>query len=612
MKAGVIKILLIEDNRGDVRLIEHMLAQAPTLMFDLEWLDDLADGIEHLRTKPTDVVLLDLGLSRSTGLDSLKQLFAAVPDAPALLVLSGMSDENLATQAVQAGAQDYLIKGQADAPLLVRSIRYAIERKEAAQALRRANEELERRVALRTAELAHTVASLQIEVAERRLAEERIRRMAHYDTLTGLPNRVLLQDRLSQAIIHAERTHGRVATLLLDIDYFKNINDSLGHHIGDQLLQMAAARLELCLRAQDSVARLGGDEFVLILPLLHAGSDAASVAQKALDTLAQPFVVEGHQLHVSASIGISVYPEDGADADTLMRTADTAMYHAKEMGRSNFQFCKSSLNQAVQQRMVTAMRVRRALAHDELVLFYQPQIDLHSTEIISAEALLRWRQGEAEPISCGACIESAEKSGLILPIGEWILRQACAQLKAWRDAGHRRLTMGVNLSPRQLEQPDFPALIGSILNEAGIPGNALELEITEGTLMHRSEFNLAALTQLAEMGIRLSVDDFGTGYSSLAYLQRFPVHALKIDQSFVHDIGIASNDSALIKAIIAMAGSLHLTVIAEGVETPEQAAFLLRHGCPAAQGYYYSKALPAKLFAQVMDRWNESAIQMAP
>jgi predicted signal transduction protein with EAL and GGDEF domain len=378
--------------------------------------------------------------------------------------------------------------------------------------------------------------------------------------------------------------------------------------VGDLLLQTAAARLQMCVREDDSVARLGGDEFVICLPSLENSTDSARVARKVLDALEQAFSIEGHQLHVSASIGISVFPEDGSDVETLMRTADTAMYHAKEMGRSNFKFFKSSLNQAVQQRLIAATRVRQALAHEEFCLYYQPQVDLASGDIYSAEALLRWRQSGGEPVSCGACIASAEESGLIVPIGEWILRQACTQLRSWRETGHPDLKISINLSPRQLEHGDFPQLMARVMADCGVPAEALELEITEGTMMQRSEFNLATLAELAAMGIRLSVDDFGTGYSSLAYLQRFPVHALKIDRSFVNDIGVDPKDSALITAIIAMASSLRLSVIAEGVETPEQAAFLLEHGCPAAQGYHFSKALPSGLFIKVLDRWNDAAV----
>jgi diguanylate cyclase (GGDEF)-like protein/PAS domain S-box-containing protein len=441
-----------------------------------------------------------------------------------------------------------------------------------------------------------------LDLTDRKQAEEQVRHMADHDGLTGLPNRVLLQDRLKQAIAYAHRNLSQVAILFIDLDYFKNINDSLGHHIGDEVLKMTAARLQKCLREGDSVARLGGDEFVLSLPLLADNSDAARVAQKALDTLAQPFIVEGHELHVSGSIGISLYPNDGTDVDALMRTADTAMYHAKEMGRCNFQFFTSALNQAVQQRLDVGNRLRHALVHGEFVLHYQPQVDMESGRTYSAEALLRWQAPGTAPISCGAFIANAEESGLIVPIGEWALRQACRQLKIWHDAGYPELKIAVNLSPRQLEHADFCTLVGQILDETGIPAIALELEITESILLQRSEFNLTTLTTLRDMGIQLSVDDFGTGYSSLAYLQRFPVHALKIDQSFVRDIGTDPNDTALITAIIAMANSLHLKVIAEGVETWQQAQFLMAHGCLSAQGFYYSEAVPAQVFSDVLQK----------
>ncbi|MBC7455759.1 MAG: bifunctional diguanylate cyclase/phosphodiesterase, partial [Massilia sp.] len=367
------------------------------------------------------------------------------------------------------------------------------------------------------------------------------------------------------------------------------------------VLQMTAKRLQQCLREGDILARLGGDEFVLGLPLLSDCDGAAQVAQKALHALAQPFIVESHELHVNGSIGISLYPDDGTDGDTLMRTADTAMYHAKERGRGNFQFFTPALNEVTQQRLIVGARLRQALAQGEFVLHFQPQVHMQSGAIYSAEALLRWQPAGKSAISCGAFIGNAEESGLIVPIGEWALRAACRQLKLWHDAGHPDLKMAVNLSPRQLEQGDFCALVGSILKDTGIPASALELEITEGILMQRSEVNLATLTELSKMGIQLSVDDFGTGYSSLAYLQRFPVDALKIDQSFVRDIGTDANDTALVTAIIAMANSLHLKVIAEGVETRQQSEFLMAQGCSAAQGFYYSCALPADALSALLD-----------
>jgi diguanylate cyclase (GGDEF)-like protein/PAS domain S-box-containing protein len=438
-----------------------------------------------------------------------------------------------------------------------------------------------------------------LDLSERKRAEQQVRHMANHDALTGLPNRTLLQDRLALAIASAHRNRGEVAVLFIDLDYFKHINDSLGHHIGDAVLQMTAFRLQKCLREGDSVARLGGDEFVISLPLADGG-DAASVARKALDVLAEPFIVEGHELHVGASIGISVYPADGLDVETLMRTADTAMYHAKEMGRNNYQYFTAALNQAAQQRLEVGMCLRHALVHGEFVLHFQPLVDMESGAICSAEALLRWQRPGYPPISCASFIASAEESGLIVPIGEWVLRQACRQLQLWRAAGRRELKMAVNLSPRQLEQPGFCTQLEQILDETGIPASAIELEITESILLQRSEFNLSTLTALRDMGIQLSLDDFGTGYSSLAYLQRFPVHALKIDQSFVHDIATDRNHSALITAIIAMANSLDLTVIAEGVETRQQAGFLLARGCHWAQGYYYSAAVPAPAFSELL------------
>jgi diguanylate cyclase (GGDEF)-like protein len=595
-----IKVLLIEDTPGDAHLIGHMLAQAPG--FDLVWVANLSDGIAYLQTKASDVLLLDLGLPESTGLDTLQRLLAQAPDVPPLIVLSGLSDESIAVQAVQAGAQDYLVKGQVDTQLLVRSIRYSIERSLAQHALRRAYDELEQRVEERTAELADTIEALHAEIAERKQAEGQVRYMAHYDALTGLPNRELLQDRITQAIAHARRNHAQAALLSIGLDYFKHINDSLGHQVGDHILRMVAARLQGCLREGDSVARPGGDEYVLCIPSLNGVGDAVLVAQKALDAMSQPFLLEGSELHASASIGISIYPDDGADVGTLMRAADTAMHHAKERGRGNYRFFTQGLNQAVQRRLTLEGKLRRALAKNEFVLHYQPQVNMADGSIFSSEALLRWRQPGGAPTSCGGLISIAEETGLILPIGEWVMREACRQLKQWRDAGHPALHIAVNLSPRQFYQPHFLDMILGILDETGLPPGALDLEITEGLLLQRNEDVDDALTRLGAMGIQLSLDDFGTGYSSLAYLQRFPVHAIKIDQSFVREIGRDRNATALVTAIIAMANSLEMEVLAEGVETEQQAAFLMAHGCLSAQGFYYSEALAADAFIGLFDK----------
>jgi len=595
-----IKVLLIEDNPADARLIEIMLAGVQGITFDLTWVDSLSAGLAQLAADGIDVILLDLGLPESSGLDTLNRMFSQAPKVPTLVVLSGLADETIAVQAVQSGAQDYLVKGQVDSALLVRSIRYAIERSQAEEALRQAHDELERRVVERTAELANTVDALHTEIAEHRQAEERIRYMAHHDTLTGLPNRALFQDRIKQAITHAHRNVTQVAVLFIDLDYFKHINDLLGHHIGDCLLQMVAMRLQKCLREGDSVARLGGDEFVLSLPILTDSRGALLVAQKAQDSLKETFVVNGHELHLDCSIGISLYPEHGMDVEALMRAADTAMYHAKEQGRGNIQFFTHALDETARQRMTLENRLRYALEHDELVLYYQPQVDMVRGSIFSAEALLRWEQPGKPTISCGEFISIAEETGLILPIGEWVLRQACIQLKQWHKAGCPALHMAINLSPRQFYQPHFLRTIKQIIQETELPASTLDLEITESLLLQRNEDIVDILRQLSNLGVQLSIDDFGTGYSNLAYLQRFPVHAIKIDQSFIHDIGHEPRAKALVSAIIAMAHSLHMKVLAEGVETLQQINFLLSQGCRLAQGYYYSEAVSAEDFSKIL------------
>jgi diguanylate cyclase (GGDEF)-like protein/PAS domain S-box-containing protein len=447
---------------------------------------------------------------------------------------------------------------------------------------------------------AYAVCGISTDITEHKRAAERIRHLAHHDALTGLPNRMLFQDRVSQAIAQAHRSRRQVAVLFVDLDHFKDINDSLGHEAGDRLLRLAGERLERCLREGDSVARQGGDEFVISLPALGSDNDALAVAGKVLDTLRAPFLVNGNELHVSASIGISLYPADGDTADALMRAADAAMYHAKDRGRDNYQFFLPALNAAAQHRLAIANRLYQALPRNEFVLHYQPQLDLESGRILSAEALVRWQPPDSGLILPGEFIKVAEETGLIVPLGEWVLREACAQLKRWRRAGHPELSVAVNLSPRQLRRPGFHELAARVLREEGVIPAALQLEITEGLLMLESPENLAALEQLAAMGVRLAVDDFGTRYSSLAYLQRFPIHVLKIDRSFVSGIGEDTNDTAIVTAIIAMAESLRLDVIAEGVESAEQAAFLKSRGCRVAQGFYYSKAVPADSFTELL------------
>ncbi len=466
------------------------------------------------------------------------------------------------------------------------------ERRDVQDELLRARDELEVRVVERTAELATTNAQLQGEIFERMQAEQRIWHMAHHDALTGLPNRALLLDRLGQTLVQAARYDNHVAVMFLDLDRFKSINDTLGHHIGDELLKHVAERLRAVIRAADTVSRLGGDEFVVVLQEISSSDDAVIVAEKILNALAPAVHIEGHQLRATPSIGISVFPEDGADAYTLMRNADTAMYHAKAEGRNTFQFFTARMNTDAERFFKLEHRLRSAIDNGQLRLHYQPLIDLHRHAVCGLEALLRWQDPEHGMISPGEFIPIAEETGLILPIGEWVIGEALRQNRRWQQEGRPQVPVSVNLSPRQFRQVDLVESVRRILAETGQPATLLELEITETTLMHDMDETLAKLKALADMGVRLAIDDFGTGYSSLAYLKRFPVHKLKIDQSFVRDLTHDRDDAAIVAAIVGLARSMGLDILAEGVETDAQLAALTGLGCSKFQGFYFSRPLP--------------------
>jgi diguanylate cyclase (GGDEF)-like protein/PAS domain S-box-containing protein len=445
------------------------------------------------------------------------------------------------------------------------------------------------------------------DVTEQKQVEEKIRHMAHHDALTQLPNRVLLYDRIGQAIAQAQRNRKALALLFIDLDRFKTVNDSLGHPVGDRLLQAVSGRLAACARGSDTIARIGGDEFVVLLGDLDQPEDARHVAQKVLDALSEPVMIDTHELKVTPSIGICAYPHDGEDVETLMRNADTAMYHAKQTGRNNYQFFTQAMNDAAQERLLLEKDLRHALERGEFTLHYQPQIDLKTGEIIGFEALARWPHPQRGLVAPSQFIPAAEEAGLIGPIGEWVLRQACSQAGIWHESGHRRLRVAVNCSAQQFQQEGFDETVRHILRESGVPAERLELEITESIVIQRSEEVIARFQALDNMGVRISIDDFGTGYSGLSYLKRLAIHQLKIDQSFVRDISSDPDDAAIVSAIIAIAHSLDLEVVAEGVETAEQLAFLKSLGCDAAQGYYFSKPLPADEFTSLLDGWGRQA-----
>lgn len=428
--------------------------------------------------------------------------------------------------------------------------------------------------------------------------------LAQHDFLTNLPNRVLLTDRIAQAISSAKRNTKQLAILFLDLDNFKNINDSLGHTMGDKLLQSVASRLTACVRASDTVSRQGGDEFVILLTETSNEKFASTTADKILAMLALPHAIDGHDLHVTTSIGISVYPADGIDTETLIKNADTAMYHAKEIGRNNHQFFRSEMNIRAVERQLIEVSLRKALEKSEFILHYQPKVNLQKSMVTGAEALLRWMHPDWGMVLPERFMATAEESGLILPIGRWVLRQACTQAKQWSDLGLTPISVAINVSALEFRQKGFIEDVRQILHETGLDPQYLELEITESVLMRNADASALILQELRELGVNLAVDDFGTGYSSLSYLRQFPVDVLKIDQSFLKDMEIDPQNGIIASAIIGMGNNLKLKVVAEGIENEAQLIFLREKNCEEGQGFFFSKPITAKDFSTLLTNGN--------
>ena len=695
-------LLVVEDNLGDARLLREMLDEDQTTDLKMTHVSSMSDAEAHLAEHPVDLILLDLGLPDAQGLGAIRRAHAAAPRIP-LVVLTGLDDERLAAQSLQEGAQDYLIKGQIETRGLLRSLRYAIERKIMEEALFAEKEraqvtlkcigdavvctdisgnitflnsvaekmtgwslpeaaghpmaEVFRTLNSTSAEPTETTAELAIlqiravhlpptcilirrdgleipiedsiapihdrqgeaigavivfrDVSVAQAMAQQITHSAEHDFLTGLPNRMLLNDRISQAIAAARRHSTQVAVLFLDLDGFKHINDSLGHPIGDKLLQSIAQRLTSCVRGTDTVSRQGGDEFVVLLSDITQPEQAAKMAGRMLRTVAEPHSVEHHDLHVSTSIGVSVYPDDGLNAETLIKNADTAMYQAKENGRQSYQFFKPAMNARAVERQSLEESLRRALARREFSLHYQPKISMKTGVITGAEALIRWNHPTRGSVSPAQFIPIAEDCGLIVPIGRWVLRQACEQAQKWLDAGLPATTMAVNVSAMEFRDEDFLRGLFAILQETRLEPQALELELTESVLMKRVESTAAILQSLRKRGVQVAVDDFGTGYSSLSYLRKFPIDALKIDQSFVRQIASDEDDEAIVTAVISMARSLKLRVVAEGVETVKELEFLKAHHCDEAQGYFFGRPVPAGQFATLLQTGIAPAVRAA-
>ena len=690
-KNSIKVLLLVEDNPGDARLLREMFNEQGLHKIELTHVERMSEAEQHLAQRAVDIIVLDLGLPDAQGLGAVRRAHAAAPHIP-LVVLTRLDDESMAAQALQEGAQDYLIKDQVDARGLLRALRYAIERKHMEEALFVEKERAQVTLncigdAVVCTDLSGSLTFLNLvaekmtgwsrqEAAGRPMAEVfrildatsrqtipnpmemavgqnrtvhlpsncillhrdgseipiedsvspihdreghatgavivfrdvsaaramalQMTHSAQHDFLTGLPNRMLFNDRVSQAVVLAPRHMKKVAVLFLDLDGFKHINDSLGHPIGDKLLQSIAKRLVDCVRVSDTVSRQGGDEFVVLLSEVEQSENASITASRMLRAVAGAHFIDQHDLHVTASIGVSVYPDDGLDAETLIKNADTAMYQAKENGRQSYQFFKPAMNVRAVERQSIEESLRRALERQEFVLHYQPKINLKTGEITGAEALIRWTHPIRGPVPPGQFIPVAEDCGLILPIGNWVLREACKQARAWLDAGLSLGTMAVNISAMEFRDGNFLEGVFTILKDTGLDPRSLELELTESVLMKRAESTESILKALRATGVQLAVDDFGTGYSSLSYLRKFPIDALKIDQSFVRQITSAPDETTIVTAVISMGRSLKLRVVAEGVETQEELVFLQAHKCDEAQGYYFSPPVLPQQFASFL------------
>ncbi len=559
-----VRVLYLEDSEADAALVEALLAEAG-IAYELDRVETPEAFAAALEEGGFHIILADNALPSYDGLSALARVRERCPEVPFIFV-SGTLGEETAIESLKAGATDYVIKERLSR--LVPAIRRALAE-----------------AAARAASKRH---------------EERVHQLAFYDPITGLPNRALLEDRLRTALARASRAAGGVAVLFMDLDRFKAVNDSLGHPAGDALLREVALRLPRCLRKADTAARWGGDEFIVLVPDLPGEREAAAeavavVIEKVQATLATPAPVAGQEVEVSTSIGVTLYPWDGSNVTDLIKRADTAMYLAKDRGRSTYQFFTEAMDAAARERLFLYNELHRALRKGELALHYQPQVQTRDTRIVGAEALLRWKHPERGWISPAKFIPIAEETGQIHAIGRWVIEETLRQIQHWMALGLSVPRIDVNVSPRQLTDPGFVHTLSDLLATHGMPPRCLGIELTEGAMVE--ERTLVAVTALSRLGVALAVDDFGTGYSSLGYLRRFPIDTLKIDQCFVQGLTAGPSDAALVKAIIAMAKSLRLRVVAEGVETEAQRLLLCRYGCFRWQGFLFSPALPAEEFA---------------
>jgi diguanylate cyclase (GGDEF)-like protein/PAS domain S-box-containing protein len=693
-------ILLIQDDPTDAATVREALVSSTDGPFQVEWVRRCSEGLERLvgagkqhehRSNGIAAVLVDLFLPDSQGIDTFDRLFKAAPKIPILVVVAAENEE-IATLAVQHGAQDFLLKGRLDNYWLPKALRSMVERAANSDALFEEKERADvtlnsigdavmstdvwcnvtylnvvaetltgwsrteaagrpltevfnivdavtREPVLNPMDLAirenrtvgltpncllirrdgvesaiedsaapihdrrgQVTGAVMVfhDVSTARAVSLRMSYLAQHDGLTELPNRIMFGDRLAQAMILAKRRHERLALLFLDLDHFKHVNDSLGHAIGDRLLQSVAGRLLTCVRSSDTVSRQGGDEFVILLSQVMHAQDAGIAADKILLALGEPHHITGHDINITASIGIVTYPDDATDAESLLKNSDFAMYQAKDCGRNNYQFFKSDLNVTALERQATERGLRHAIERDELVLHYQPQMNMATGAITGVEALVRWRHPQRGLLQPGEFISVAEEFGLIVPIGRWVLREGCRQAKTWQDSGLPPMRIAINVSAVELRAKNFADGVRTTLEETGLEPRYLELELTETFLMQDPTSTAVVLEELKDMGVQLALDDFGTGYSSLSYMRRFPIDTLKIDQSFVRNLTTNSDDASVVSAVINMGSSLHMLVVAEGIETSEQAMMLREQNCPEGQGYFFSRPVVAEGISRLL------------
>jgi diguanylate cyclase (GGDEF)-like protein len=587
-------VLVIDDEEP----IRNILCEALSDNYETEGVSSAEEGLEKLRSSEIALVLSDINMPGISGLEMVPQIMALSPET-VVIMMSGLQTLETAIQAMRVGAFDYLTK-PFDLRHVEAAVKRACEHYELKIAKRKYDSQLEQMVEQRTAALRKTTEELEQQIAERNRAEERLEQLAYYDVLTELPNRMLFKDRITQALNVAQQEHQMLAVLLLSVDNLKNVNDTLGQSLADQLICQVAERLNECMREGDTLAYWGSDEFAFLFRQLESADDAIQIAERIQSNLDKPFGLEAHEVYVTPSIGIALSPMNGSDEETLMKNVGAALFQAKQRGGNNYEFYTVGMNAKALRRLSLESRLRRAIEREEFMVYYQPKVDTNSWNIVGAEGLIRWQDPDRGLVSPGEFIPLAEDTGLITNIDAWCLRHACEQIKRWNRNLPTKLSLSTNISARGFQDSQFFSSVTNMLQEVGLAAEYLELELTESSIMTNPTLAVRTLTALKTAGIKISVDDFGTGFSSLSYLKRLPIDTLKLDRSFVIEATVDPDDAALVMAIVTLAHNLRLKVVAEGVETEEQLRFLHLLRCDQIQGYLFSKPLPAEDFEKLL------------